>query len=65
MSTVIELDLGAGHEAHAVRVEDKMVCVLAPQAATDACMQGRIRRLMRGEGVDCRACRGCPVGTSQ
>lgn len=65
MSTVIELDLGAGHEAHAVRVEDKMVCVLAPQAATDVNVQQRVRRLMQSEGVDCRACRGCPVGTSE
>lgn len=65
MSTVIELDLGAGHVADLLQIEGKMVCVLAPQAATDPSVQQRIRRLMRGEGLDCRTCRGCAVGTSE
>lgn len=65
MSTVIELDLGVGHEADLLQIEGKMVCVLAPQAAADPLMQKRIRRLMRGQGLDCTTCRGCHVGTSE
>lgn len=64
MSTVVELDLGVGHEALAFKVDGEMVCVLNPATATDAQMQERVRRLMRGEGTDCRKCRGCPVGTA-
>lgn len=65
MSTVIELDLGAGHEADALMINGEMVCVLTPKAATDPRIQERVRRLMKGEGTDCETCRGCPVGTAQ
>jgi hypothetical protein len=62
MSTVVELDLGEGHHAHALRIEGEMVCVLSPAARTDSRIQAGIRRFMQGQGVDCSECRGCPVG---
>lgn len=65
MSTVVELDLGAGHEADALEVNGETVCVLNPKVATDARIQERVRRLMEGEGRNCRECRGCIVGTAQ
>jgi hypothetical protein len=65
MSTVVEHDFGPGHEAHAVRVNGEMVCVLSPAVATDSRIQERVRRLMWGEGRDCRSCLGCIVGTAQ
>lgn len=64
MSMVIELDLGQEH-AHAIRVNGEMVCVLTPRAADDERVQGLVRRFMQGEGVDCRSCRGCPVGRAE
>ncbi|GAA3268121.1 hypothetical protein GCM10010493_50690 [Streptomyces lavendulae subsp. grasserius] len=65
MSTVIELDLGPTHYAHAVRVDGEMVCILAPQAATDKEVQKLVRRFLHGEGVDCKSCGGCPVGRAE
>lgn len=65
MSMAITLDLGPGHQADAVEIAGEMVCVLCPEAATDQAIQGNIRRLMKGVGVDCRSCRGCPVGTAE
>lgn len=65
MSTVIELDLGAGHEAHALVIEGEMVCVLTPRVATDAGTRERVRRLLRGQGMDCATCRGCCVGAPE
>lgn len=65
MSTAIDVDLGPGHIVQAYRIDGEMVCVLTPQAATDRAIQGRARRLLKGQGVDCRACRGCPVGTAE
>lgn len=65
MSTVVELDLGAAHEAHVFEVHGETVCVLSPNVATDTRIQERVRRLVQGEGLDCRACRGCIVGTAQ
>lgn len=65
MSTVIDLDLGPGHYAHALKIDGEMVCILTPQAATDTDVQEHVRRLMKGQGTDCRKCRGCAVGTAQ
>lgn len=65
MSTVIDVDLGPGHIANAYKIDDEMVCVLTPEAVTDRAIQGRIRRLLKGQGMDCRACCGCPVGTAE
>lgn len=64
MSTVVELDLGPGHFAHAVEVNGEMVCVLSPKARTEARVQAGVRRFMQGQGVDCSTCRGCPVGAA-
>jgi hypothetical protein len=65
MSTVVELDLGAGHEAHVFKINGETVCVLSPNVATDTRIQERVRRLVRGEGLECRECRGCIVGTAK
>jgi hypothetical protein len=65
MSTVVEVDVGAGHEAHALEVDGEELCVLSPAAAGDADMRARIRRMMWGVGRNCQACRGCIVGTAQ
>jgi len=64
MATVVEFDR-PGFEAHVLEENDEIVCILAPAAATDPAIQERVRRLMHGQGIDCRKCRGCPVGTAQ
>ncbi|MFF5703471.1 hypothetical protein ACFY7H_13320 [Streptomyces sp. NPDC012794] len=65
MSTVIELDLGPEHYAHAVRIGGQMVCILTPQAADDEHVQALVRRFMQSQGVDCKSCGGCPVGRAE
>lgn len=65
MSTVIEVDLGPGHYAYGLEVNQEWVCALDPAVAKDKHIQGLVRRFMEGEGRDCRACRGCIVGTAQ
>lgn len=65
MSTVIDLDLGPGHYAYSLQIDEQWVCVLAPAVATDPRIQVQVRRFMQGEGRDCRKCRGCIVGTAQ
>lgn len=65
MSTVIELDLGPKHYAHAIDVDGKMVCILTPRAADDEGVQRLVRRFLRGQGVDCKSCGGCPVGRAE
>lgn len=65
MSTAIDVDLGPGHIAQAFQIDGEMMCVLTPDAATDRAIQWRIRRLLKGQGVDCRSCCGCPVGTAE
>lgn len=64
MTTVIEFDR-PGFEGHVLEEDGEIVCILAPAAATDPAIQKRVRRLMRGQGIDCQTCRGCPVGTAQ
>lgn len=64
MATVVEFDR-PGFEGHVLEENGEIVCILAPAAATNRAIQGRVRRLMRGQGIDCRKCRGCPVGTAQ
>ena len=61
MATVETFDR-PGFEAHVLKQNGKIVCVLAPAAAIDHAIQARVRRLMRGQGIDCRKCAGCPVG---
>jgi hypothetical protein len=64
MATVITYD-EPGFEGRVFDVAGKIVCLLASAAATDPAIQGRIRRMTRGQGIDCRNCAGCPVGTAQ
>ena len=64
MATVVEFDR-AGFEGHVLEKEGKIVCILAPAAATDPAIQARVRRLLHGQGIDCRTCCGCPVGTAK
>lgn len=66
MSFAINLDLGPqstflGYPTH---VDGETVCVLTPRATEDRAIQERVRRFMKGQGQDCKACRGCPVGTT-
>lgn len=65
MNTVINVDLGPGHIASVFKIGDGMVCVLTPEAVADSAVQKRIRRLLKGQGLDCRSCCGCPVGTAE
>lgn len=64
MATVVTFDR-TGFEGHVLEDDGEIVCILAPAAATDRAIQARVRRLMHGQGIDCRKCRGCPVGTAQ
>lgn len=64
MATVITY-AAPGFEGHVLEADGEIVCILAPAAATDCEIQARVRRLMHGQGIDCRICRGCPVGTAE
>ncbi len=64
MATVIIYDR-PGFTAHVLVIKGQIVCGLAPAAATDAGIQARVRRLMKGQGIDCRECGGCPVGRTR
>lgn len=65
MSHVISIDLGPQNLAYPTQVAGEMVCVLTPKAVNDRVIQERVRRFMKGQGRDCKTCRGCPVGTAQ
>lgn len=64
MATVMTFDR-PGFEGHVLEKNGEIVCILAPAAATDHAIQARVRRLMHGQGIDCRKCLGCPVGRAQ
>lgn len=64
MATVITFDR-PGFTARLLETDGQIVCVLATAAATDTVIQARVRRMMRGQGIDCRKCLGCPVGQAQ
>lgn len=64
MATIVEFDR-PGFEAHILERDKEIVCILTPAAATDPAIQARVRRLMQGQGIDCRICRSCPVGTAE
>ena len=64
MATVVTFDR-PGFEGHVLERNGKIVCILAPAAATDKGIQARIRRLAKGQGIDCKECLGCPVGRAQ
>lgn len=64
MTTMTTFDR-PGFEAHILEDDGEIVCILAPAAATDPAIQARVRRLTHGQGIDCRKCRGCPVGTAK
>jgi hypothetical protein len=54
-----------GFTGHVLEHNGEIVCILTAAAATDTGIQARVRRLMRGQGIDCRKCGGCPVGRAQ
>jgi hypothetical protein len=64
MATVITFDR-PGFTAELLETGGQIVCVLATAAATDTVIQARVRRMMRGQGIDCRMCLGCPVGQAE
>lgn len=63
-TTVVTYDK-PGFEGHVLEKGGQFVCILSPTVFTDTELQGRVRRLMWGQGIDCRKCRGCPVGQAQ
>jgi hypothetical protein len=62
MTTMVTFDR-AGFEGHVLKKDGEIVCILAPAALTDPAIQERVRELTHGQGIDCRKCRACPVGT--
>lgn len=64
MATIVTFDR-PGFMGQVVEIRGEIVCVLASAAATDAGVQSHVRRLMKGEGIDCRTCGGCPVGRAR
>ncbi len=64
MATVISYDR-PDFTGQALKINGELICVLPPAASSDPDHQALVRRLMRGEGVDCLACGGCPVGQTK
>lgn len=64
MTTMVTFDR-PGFEAHVLAEDGEIVCILAPTAVTDPVIQERVRELTRSQGIDCRKCRACPVGTAE
>ncbi|MFJ2515564.1 hypothetical protein ACIPEL_36105 [Streptomyces griseoviridis] len=54
-----------GFIADVLEVDGETVCLLTPDVATDAATRALVESWMTSQGVDCRACRGCPVGVMQ
>lgn len=65
MSHAINLELGPNVLGYPDQVAGEKVCILTPTVAEDREIQARVRRFMRGQGRDCRICRGCPAGTAE
>ncbi|WP_236241116.1 hypothetical protein [Streptomyces sp. CC228A] len=61
MATVITYD-EPDFIGQALTINGELTCVLPSTATTHPEHQALVRRLMRGAGVDCLACGGCPVG---
>jgi hypothetical protein len=64
MTTMVFFDR-AGFEGHVLEKDGEIVCILTPASATDPAIQARVRELMNGQGIDCRKCRTCAVGTAK
>jgi hypothetical protein len=64
MATVITYD-EPGFIGRVLETAGEIVCILASATATDRVIQGQVRRMMSGQGIDCRKCAGCPVGRAQ
>lgn len=64
MATMVLFDR-AGFEGHVLEEDGEIVCILTPASATDPAIQERVRELTHGQGIDCRKCRGCVVGTAE
>lgn len=64
MTIVVQYD-EPGFEARILETAGGIVCVQASAARTDRAIQARIRRLARGQGIDCQTCHGCPIGQAK
>jgi hypothetical protein len=65
MATAITYDLEPGHIADVLEINGENVCVLNPKVFTDRDTRSLVKSWMRGQGLDCEACLGCPVGVMQ
>jgi hypothetical protein len=63
MATMVEFNK-PGFEAHVLEKGGEIVCILTPAATRDPAIQARVRELTHGQGIDCRKCRACVVGTA-
>lgn len=65
MSTAIAVDLGPEFYCYQAQVDGEPVCALTPRAFDEPATQQLVRKFLQARGVDCRECRGCPVGTER
>lgn len=65
MTRVVTIELGPKFLGQALKIDGELVCALPPAALKEAPIQAGVRELMETQGMDCRKCLGCPVGTAQ
>ncbi|KAF0651327.1 hypothetical protein K701_04140 [Streptomyces fradiae ATCC 10745 = DSM 40063] len=65
MSTAIALDLGPAFYCHRAQINGEPVCALTPRAFDEPAVRQLVQNALRQQGIDCRECRGCPVGTER
>lgn len=65
MATAITYDREPGFIADVLEINGETVCVLSPEVFTDHDTRALTASWMRGQGVPCEECLGCPVGVMQ
>lgn len=65
MPTAIAYDREPGFIADMLVINGRTVCVLSTEATTDASTRALVRTFMQSQGIDCMACRNCPVGAQE
>lgn len=65
MHECFTLDLGPDFVGYTTTVEEKTVCAVTPAVVSDPDARMVMRELARRQGIDCRTCGGCPVGTAK